>query len=267
MLQSVNDLKDYTIIAADGEVGSIEEFYFEDTSLAVRFLVANTGSWLTDKKNLISPLAITHLDREKQGIHVALTVEQVRQSPGIDKHQPVSQQMEKLVSDYYGNRFYWEKRPDLTAAQLSSANAAAANVKAAVTSQTDIPPAPDVHLRSMQEMTGYDIEGLDGKFGELEDFYVETDDWSIRYIGVDTHNFWSWKHVLISPRWLGQINWAQQKVSVDLTRAQIESSPDFEKVTEISREYETRLHKHYEQPVTKTMEFPNPNDEPSSKGE
>ncbi|HEY8559199.1 MAG TPA: PRC-barrel domain-containing protein [Pyrinomonadaceae bacterium] len=255
MLQSVNDLKGFTIFAADGEVGSVEEFYFEDTSLAVRFLVANTGSWLTDKKNLISPLAITHLDREKRSIHVTLTVEQVRQSPGIDKHQPVSRQMEKLVSDYYGNRYYWEKRPDLTAAQLSSANNAAATVKAAVTPPTDMLPAPDVHLRSMQEMTSYDIEGQDGKFGELEDFYVETDDWSVCYLGVDTHNFWSGKHVLIATQWLGQINWAQRKVSVDLTSAQIENSPDFDKVTEISREYETRLHKHYGQPASKTEEL------------
>jgi stress response protein YsnF len=246
MLQSANDLKGYAIIAADGEIGSIEDFYFEDTSLAIRFLIANTGNWMTNRLSLISPLTISHLDREKRNIHVTLTKEQVKQSPGIDKHQPVSRQMEKLVTNYYGDR-YWKDRPDLTPAQLAAANAAAATVKAAVTSQAAVStvPAPDVHLRSMQEMTTYDIEGQDGKFGELEDFFLETDDWSIRYIGVDTHRFWSGKHVLISPLWLGQINWAQRKVSVSLTRAQIENSPDFDKVTETSREYETRLHKHY----------------------
>ncbi len=112
MLQSVNDLKGYDIIATDGEIGSIEEFYFDDSSLVVRYLVANTGNWLTGKQNLISPQAITHLDREQRTIHVNLTKEQVTKSPGIDKHQPVSRQMEKLVSGYYGDRYYWDDTPE-----------------------------------------------------------------------------------------------------------------------------------------------------------
>jgi hypothetical protein len=70
MLQSVNELKVYDIIADDNEIGSIEEFYFDDTSLAVLYMVANSGNRLTGKQNLISPLAITHLDRENRNINV-----------------------------------------------------------------------------------------------------------------------------------------------------------------------------------------------------
>ena len=248
MLQSINDLKGYDIIAADGEIGSIEEFYFEDTTLQVRYLVANTGSWLTGTQNLISPLAITHLDRERRTIHVNLTKEQVIKSPGIDKHLPVSRQTEKLVSDYYGNRYYWDERPNLTPEQLASANAAAASVKAAVTSQPLVAAAaPDSHLRSMQEIATYHIAGIDGEIGEVEDFFVETDDWSIRYIGADTRHLLPGKHILISAMWLGGFNWSHRIVNVNLTREQIKNSPDYEKVTEISREYETRLHEHYGQ--------------------
>lgn len=252
MLQSINDLKGYDIIATDGEIGSIEEFYFEDTTLAVRYLVANTGSWLTGKQNLIAPSAITHLDREKRTIHVNLTKEQVTKSPGVDKHLPVSRQMEKLVSDYYGDRYYWDERPNLTSVQLASANAAAASVKAAVTSQPTIAAsAPDVHLRSMQEIATYKIAGIDGEIGEVEDFFVETDDWSIRYVGADTRHSLLDKHVLISAMWIGQFNWSHRIVNVNLTREQIKNSPDYEKVTAISREYETRLHEHYGQEKSK----------------
>jgi hypothetical protein len=254
MLQSVNDLKGYDIIAADGEIGSIEEFYFDDEKMTVRYLVANTGNWLTGKQQLISPQAITHLDREKRNIHVSLTKEQVKQSPGIDKHQPVSRQMERIISDYYGDPMYWDERPNLTAAQLATANADSSMIKASTKTGSAAAaiaatPAPDVHLRSMQEVTTYHIAALDGEIGQVEDFFVETDDWSIRYIGIDTHHILSGKHVLISTLWLGQINWAQRKVDVSLTRTQIENSPDYDKVTEISREYETRLHKHYDQQV------------------
>lgn len=247
MLQSVNDLKGYNIVATDGEIGNIEEFYFDDEKLTVRYLVANTGNWLTGKQNLISPQTITHLDRDTHKIRVALTKEQVINSPGIDKHQPVSRQMEAIVSDYYGNSMhYWDARPDLTADQLAAANATAAVVKSGGASAgVAAAAAPDVHLRSMQEVATYHVAANDGAIGEVEDFIVETDDWTIRYLAIDTGSWLPGKHVLISTLWLGQINWAHEKVHVNLTRGQIENSPDYDKVKQISREYETRLHEHY----------------------
>ena len=72
----------------------------------VRYIVANTGSWLTAKHNLISPFKIAHLGKENRKIQVALAKEQVINSPHIDKHLPVSRQMEKIVSDYYGTAYY-----------------------------------------------------------------------------------------------------------------------------------------------------------------
>jgi PRC-barrel domain len=221
MLQSVNDLKGYGIIASDVEIGNIEECYFDDLSFVVRYIVANTGSWLTGKQKLISPFSVTHLDRQKHNVHINLTKEQVVNSPGIEKHQPFSRQIEKIISDYYGNR-----------STIESGVAAA--------------PAPDVHLRSMHEIANYKIVAIDGVIGQLEDFFLETDDWSIRYIGVDTNDWLQGKHILISSMWLGQISWSERTVAINLTRNQIESSPDYDQVTEISREYETRLHKHYE---------------------
>ncbi len=186
MLQSANDLKGYDIIATDGEIGNIEECYFEDANLVVRYIVADTGNWLTRKQNLISPMAITHLDREKRTIQVNLPKEQVITSPGVDKHQPFSRQMEKLISDYYGSRYYWDERPAFTAAQLAEANATLNMVKKVIESGVAAPQLPDVHLRSMHEIANYNIAANDGEIGQLEDFFLDTDDWSIKYIGVDT---------------------------------------------------------------------------------
>ncbi len=245
MLQSVNDLKGYDIIAADGKTGNIEEFYFDDQNLVVRYVVANVGNWLTGKQSLISPVFVTHLDKEKREIRISLTNDQVERCPGVDKHMPVSRQMEKIVSDYYGNRYYWDERPNLSPQQLARANATSAMVKSAIEPGTAAAMAPDVYLRSMQEVATYGITAKDGELGKLEDFFLEMDDWSIRYIGVDTGNWLPGKHVLISSMSLGSFNWSERTITVDLTRSQIESSPDYDKVTEVSREYETRLHKHY----------------------
>jgi hypothetical protein len=251
MLQSVNDLKGYIIVATDGEIGNIEEFYFDDTNYVIRYLVANTGSWLSGKQNLISPFIITHLDKEKRKIHVALTKGQVLDSPGIDKHQPVSRQMEKIVSDYYGASYYWDVRPDLNPAQLAIANAATATVKSAMTTESVISTEtqPDVHLRSVQEVATYEISALDGPIGRVEDFILETDDWEIHYLTINTGNWLPGKHVLVSAGWVSEINWSHRKVSINLTREQIEKSPNYDKVTQISREYQTRLHNHYNQKI------------------
>ncbi len=245
MLQSANDLKGYDIIAVDGKIGNIEEFYFDDQDLVVRYVVANIGNWLKGKQNLISPLAVTHLDRNKREIRVSLTKDQVEKCPGVDKHKPVSRQMEKIVSDYYGNRYYWDERPNISPGQLARANATSAMVKSAIEPGSAAAAAPDIHLRSMQEISMYAITANDGDLGRLEDFFLEMDDWSIRYIGVDTSSWLPGKHVLISSMSIGPFNWSERTISVNLTRSQIEDSPDYDKVTEISREYETRLHKHY----------------------
>ena len=247
MLQSINDLKGYSIVATDGEIGNIEEFYFDDTNYVLRYIVANTGNWLTGKQHLISPFRITHLDKENRKIRIALTKKQVMESPGVSKHLPVSRQMEKLVSDYYGNEYYWDARPNLNPAQLAVANGAAATVRSAVTAGTHkvAEPLPDVHLRSVQEVASYEISAIDGVIGTVEDFIIETDDWKINYLTIDTGRWLPGKHVLISSGWIDQINWSYRKVAVNLTQDQIEKSPNYEKVAAITHEYETRLRNHY----------------------
>lgn len=129
---------------------------------------------------------------------------------------------------------------------------AAATLKSAITTQsvTSTEAQPDVHLQSVREIANYEILALDGSIGNVEDFILETDDWKIHYMTIDTGNWFPGKHVLISAGWVNQINWSHRKVTVNLTHQQIENSPDFDKVTEITREYETRLRNHYNYKAT-----------------
>ena len=45
MLRSMLELKNYTIGATDGEIGHVSDFYFDDRSWVIRYLVIKTGSW------------------------------------------------------------------------------------------------------------------------------------------------------------------------------------------------------------------------------
>ncbi|MGA7124527.1 MAG: hypothetical protein WBY94_30775, partial [Polyangiaceae bacterium] len=104
----------------------------------------------------------------------------------------------------------------------------------------------DVSLRSAKEVTGYHIEGTDGSIGHVEDFMLDDESWAIRYMVIDTSNWWVGKSVLIAPEWTSRISWPDRKVYVDMTRAAIKKSPEWGVDDPISRAYEEVLYRHYE---------------------
>ena len=58
MLNKAKTLKGYKLDSLDGEIGKVKEFYFDDQHWAIRYLVADTGSWLMGRRVLISPYAL-----------------------------------------------------------------------------------------------------------------------------------------------------------------------------------------------------------------
>jgi len=265
MLRSVNDLKGFEIIATDGEIGNVEQFYFDDERWAVRYIVVNTGNWLMGRQVLISPFSVMHVDREHRKLQVTLTKSQVEKSPNIDTHKPVSRQMEAAHSDYYGYPYYWgspflwgaEEYPVLASQRAVAATAISTSPAASTAtgrSTTDGVMvemrviSEDVHLRSTQEVANYHIAATDGEIGHVEDFILEDDSWTIRYLAIDTRNWLPGKKVLVSPQWISLIDWAQGKVHVNLSREGVKHSPEYDNSKLVSREYESQLYQHYRQP-------------------
>ena len=107
MLEVGSALKGYAIEASDGRIGTVGDFLFDDRTWKVRWLVVDTGTWLTGRKVLVHPSAIGRADYERRELSVSLTKSQVKGSPDILQDQPVSQQMERRLYDYYGWDPYW----------------------------------------------------------------------------------------------------------------------------------------------------------------
>src|ERR1019366_9684119 len=80
---------------------------FDDESWAIRYLVVNTGGWLSGRLVLVSPIALRQAEWESKRLDVALTKNQIENSPQIDTHKPVSRQHEALYMGYYGYPYYW----------------------------------------------------------------------------------------------------------------------------------------------------------------
>ncbi|MGA2519172.1 MAG: PRC-barrel domain-containing protein [Smithellaceae bacterium] len=69
MQYSVKDLEGYAIGATDGDIGKLDDFYFDDESWTIRYLVADTGNWLLSRKVLISPFALGKADLPRERLN------------------------------------------------------------------------------------------------------------------------------------------------------------------------------------------------------
>ncbi len=252
MLWSMKDIHGFTIGATDGDIGTIAECYFDDVSFTVRWVVVNTGRWLSERKVLVTPMAFRAMDWEHRRITSALTKMQVEKSPDIDTEKPVSRQHEASIYRYYGYDPYWEgtylwgaspypylgASPRLTPADLARHRRW----------NWEDRHREDPHLRSTRAVAGYYIQATDGDIGHVADFLVDDISWSIRYLVVDTTNWWAGKKVLVAPAWVERVDWDHSKVHVIVARAQVETSPEYNPEGPLERAYETRLYCHYGQP-------------------
>lgn len=247
MLRKVNDLRGFAIHATDGEIGEVDDFYFDDEDWAIRYLIVDTGGWLSGRKVLISPYAIGVPDWEGRKLPVTLTKAQVEGSPDIDTQKPVSRQHEAYYSTYYGYPYYWGSEGLWglgTYPGVMTPDPATARDRDRLP-EVPAEPAADAHLRSCRELDGYHIHALDGDIGHFEDVLVDDRTWAIRYLLVNTGNWWSGHLVLISPQWVDDVSWADSNISVGLTRQAVKDAPPYDEQTPLDRAAEDAIYRHY----------------------
>jgi hypothetical protein len=248
MLRSIRNLKSSQVLATDGGIGSVDQFFFDDERWTVRYLIVDTGNWLPGRRVLISPFSIRNVDWIAGTVSLSITRGIVESSPDIDTHKPVSRQQESAYLRYYGYPYYWGGAglwgPRPYPAGLGAANAAEA--RARVEAEMEEARAKgDAHLRSSKEVIGYHLQATDGELGHVEDFLVEDESWAIRYIVVDTSNWWFGKKVLVSPEWIREVSWNQKKVYVDLTRQSVKAAPEYDSAAHLDRQWEADYYAHY----------------------
>src|SRR6266511_3801966 len=93
MLRTAGELKGVTIQATDGDIGSVQDLYFDDHSWTVRYLVVDTGTWLPGRQVLISPFAFRAVSGASR-LQTTLMKDQIENSPSIATHRPVNRQLE-----------------------------------------------------------------------------------------------------------------------------------------------------------------------------
>jgi hypothetical protein len=259
MLRSMNDLKDYTIQAVDGNIGHVKDFYFDDKTWVVRYLIVDTGNWLSSRKVLISPIAIGKPNWRQRELPVSISKEKVKNSPDIDTAKPVSRQHEIQYIEYYNYPTYWgdvglwgeEPSPNLMTTAAGDPLITPEILESSI-GQDDLGSEKiikysqdDPHLRSCLAVTGYDIEATDGIIGHVSGFLVDEENWAIRYLVVQTGNWWLGHRVLVAPQWITGVRWLDGKVSVKLARHTVKDAPEYDPTVKLDREKEIAIHRHY----------------------
>ena len=253
MLINANTLKDHRLDCTDGQLGKVKEFYFDDHYWTVRYLIVDTGNWLTGRQVLISPHALLAVNYNERTIGVALTKKLVAESPGLDTDKPVSRQYEQDYYRYYGWPGYWEgaymwgSSPYLLGPAPflgTPLNLQKSGEKWAHSSQDE--NSWDPHLRSTDDVRGRHIEATDGGIGHVDDFIIDDQTWAVRYLVIDTMNWWPGKKVLLAPQWIEEISWGESTVFVNLSRDKIRQSPEYTETALLTRDYEMTLHRHYD---------------------
>ncbi|MFT5756976.1 MAG: hypothetical protein ACI9LM_001701 [Alteromonadaceae bacterium] len=251
MLHSADDLKACQIQSIDGDLGKINDLYFDDEAWVIRYLVVTTNNWFFKREALVSPIALGNLDWLNKTTQVTLSQKQVDDSPDISVHKPVSRQQEIKYFGYYGYPIYWggsglwgeglypgglmlendniDERPN------------AAQAKAYAKYQNN-----DPHLRSWQKVKGIVVNGSDGEIGHIQDLLIDEQTFAVRYVIVRTTDWWIGHNVLVAPQWFNDMKWSDSSIKVNHTRAEVEEAPMYDSMVKMDREWEVAMHKHYE---------------------
>lgn len=257
MLRALEAFEQCAVGATDGEIGHVKDLYFDDHAWVIRYLIVDTGSWLSRRKVLITPISIQKPDWPAHRLAAAITREQVKNSPEIDTEKPVYRQHEVRYLGYYGYPGYWGGAGlwggamipfGMGSGQAALPLGAEAGEQATASAEIDRERHrnDDPHLRSCNAVVGYDIHATDGDVGHVDGFLIDDETWSIRYLIVNTSNWWVGHQVLIAPQWTGDVSWSDRTVSVDLSREAVKTAPAYDPSVELDRQRETALHTHHD---------------------
>lgn len=237
MKKNINSLIGSSVSALDGIAGDVTEFFFDDETWFIRYMILKTGNWLSGRKVLISPDALNKSCWETGLFTVNLTKEQIHNSPDIDTDKPVYRQQEIELYAHYDWESYWGSRFYEGGSMGKSNPYPVLDTK--ISSATDkIEPSSDEdqHLRSATRSTSFHIHSADGEIGRLVDFIMDDQTWQILSLVVETHDLFDGSKVLVDVSHIKLIDWESFKIVLDVTAETVKNGTGFDETTFYNQE-------------------------------
>jgi hypothetical protein len=244
MLHTLKEMECCAIGTTDGVIGQIKDCYFDDDGWVIRYLVVQVGNWFSRRRVLISPTTLGDPNWSEKILPASISRDQIKRSPDVDTERPVSRQKEMGYLGYYGDPYYWgggclwggaaflgalpSPSPVLIEATAESRGQQAERMREQLKAQAEHRQREDPHLRSGRVISTYYVHAIDGDIGHVAGIIVDEQTWAIRYLVVNTSNWWLGHEVLVGPNWVTGFDSDTGKVSVGRTRMDVKGSPPYE---------------------------------------
>ena len=228
MLRNLKSVMRHVLVTTDGKLDGCRDFLFDDRDWVVRYVVADTRRWRPGRKVLLSPMVLGRPDWESRHIPVMLSKAEIETSPDLAEDAPVSKAYETRWHEHYGFAPYWG------ASRIGSS--AARHIV-----ENEVDAEHEEHLCSVAEVGDYHVLARDGRAGRVVDFIVDDETWAIRWLAVGTRRWPSRRDVLIEPRSVTAIRWADRDVFVDLTKRALAECPEYDPDAPVNRATATLL--------------------------
>lgn len=220
--ESVNTMLNADLEVLDGDFGRCKDCLFEEDSWVIRYLAIDTHKWLPfGHKLVISPISVD-LTRSVDGrLFVELTRDQIKNSPPLAEHEPVSRKYEKSLFEYYGYGQYWGglglwgafSRPNALIGVASDSLEEALE--------------DGRHLRSVRELEHYRVKCGEQTVGHVIDFLFNKDTWAVSTLVVETENWPRGQGRRLLPvADITNIDWSSRAVFTSLTASKVVDLPE-----------------------------------------
>lgn len=249
MLRSLKEVIGYTLQETDDVIGHCKDFLFDNVQWNIRYMVADTGNWLSHHKVLITPSALNPPDWQSERIPVSMTREEIENAPPLDSHAPVSRAYEETYHEHFSLPFYWIGA-DFTEGMLSG-NGIVQPVGDLLEDPTPVEtPATreDKQLHSAQEIMNYGVMACNHDAGRIDDMIIDDSNWRIQNIVMNTGSVIPDKNVLVSPEEIHQIDWINRLVSTHISADTLHDRTEFDPNAPVNHQQETRLYDYYGKP-------------------
>lgn len=211
-MQGLKHLFGYDVRATDGSIGKVEDFFVEEASWTARYLVVRTGGFLSGERAVVPISCVKAPDADRRSIGVTFEKARLKDVVASDDVRPVSAEMEEMLKAVYGGS---DVRRDRGFIRVGCPTASS-------------PGGGVSSLRSVREITGYQIETLEGPCGCCTDLLADPEDWSVPYLVVNTKEWMPHGHVLLPTAWAGHISWQDMQIEIDAHRAKVQKAQRFD---------------------------------------
>lgn len=229
MLCDIDEFIGNKIIASDGHIGHVRDFYLDATTWMIRYLIADAGTWLPGREVLLSPYCFGSRGRDKKIFNINLSRQQIEGSPRIDLQQPVSRHFEEQYYFYYGWPSYWQGGGtwgEIGFPIPSPAVITAASAHHRIRGRFSSCHLNDVHFFRLSEVVGYDIQAADGLVGSVTGFMADDKSWATVGLVAEAGHWFSCNDIPIPVSSIERINDEESTVYVKLTKAEIQAAAE-----------------------------------------